>query len=38
VTATKTASVGPVPAGKVSRFSVSTTPGTGVSAFKYVIE
>jgi hypothetical protein len=38
VMSSKTASVGPVAAGRAARFSVTTTPGTGVSAFKYVIE
>jgi tetratricopeptide (TPR) repeat protein len=38
VVATKSASVGPIAAGRTSRFTVTTTPGTGVAAFKYVIE
>ena len=38
VVSTKTASVGPVAGGKAARFSVVATPGTGISAFKYVLE
>jgi tetratricopeptide (TPR) repeat protein len=38
VVASKSASIGPIAAGKSSRFSVATTPGTGVAAFRYVIE
>lgn len=38
VVATKTASIGPLAPSASSRFTVSTTPGTGVAAFRYVIE
>ena len=38
VVSTKTASVGPVAASRAARFSVTTTPGTGIAAFRYVIE
>jgi tetratricopeptide (TPR) repeat protein len=38
VVASKTASVGPIAAGASSRFSVTTTPGTSVAAFRYAID
>ena len=38
VVMTKSASVGPVAAGRSSRFSVTANPGTGISAFRYVLE
>ena len=38
VVQSKSASVGPVPAGRPARFSVAATPGTGIAAFRYTIE
>ena len=38
VVQSKSASVGPIPAGRPARFSVTATPGTGIAAFKYTIE